>query len=82
MAEIKLPKPASSATDAELEAYIPQFHESGDRRVLAVEIIRLRKLADAMFEDLGTGDWGKQIRTQKPERRGKDAPKEEDSPLI
>lgn len=50
--EHKLPKPASCATNAELEAYANQFDPAGDRRVLAVEILRLRKLiADVIHPD-------------------------------
>jgi hypothetical protein len=81
MAENKLPKPASCATDAELEAYIPQFHESGDRRVLAVEILRLRKIIHAIQNN---HDLDYEVITAKPvkERREKPGKKAEEDPLI
>lgn len=44
--QFKLPKPASTATDKELADYASQFDPSGDRRILAEEILRLRKLID------------------------------------
>lgn len=46
MDKVKLPKPASSATDAQLDAYISTngLLPGGDKRVLTEEIQRLRKL--------------------------------------
>lgn len=64
--EHKLPKPVSSGTDAELLAYSQQFDVNGDRRKLAEEILRLRKIADGYFNALGTGTFDNEIRTQKP----------------
>lgn len=40
----KLPKPVSSATDEQLQAYIDGHLEGGDKRVLAEEVMRLRKM--------------------------------------
>jgi hypothetical protein len=80
--EHKLPKPASCATDEELANYLAQFDPSGDRRVLSEELLRLRKLADGMFEDLGTGDWDKAIRTAKPVTEAAKIKVDNDNALI
>lgn len=72
--EHKLPKPASCATDAELEAYANQFDPNGDRRVLAVEVLRLRKIAEKLVDMVRVDGFpltpaeidGFGIRTEKP----------------
>jgi hypothetical protein len=74
----KLPKPASSATDDELKAYLAQFNETGDRRVLAVEILRLRDIIRNWVGEHALPD-GNMLVTPKPERK---APKEKDEDIF
>jgi hypothetical protein len=64
----KLPKPASCATDGELKAYLVQFAETGDRRVLAEEILRLRD----MLCEQGVSAGIVTPKPEKPQRKEKD----------
>lgn len=68
----KLPKPASCATDDELKAYLAQFAETGDRRVLAVEILRLRGMLRDCTSDNDDNVGITTPKPEKPQRKEKD----------